>query len=307
MGDKMIGVDIGGTNIRVGLINGDLQLLKKETVLTSSFRNTIDFFEQIRKTIEAINANSEATKIGMALPVPWTDSMEKISDATNLPFLEDVSVNEIKSFFPEYELYFENDVNVITLLESDYGASQNFNHSIYITVSTGIGSGMILNNSIFRGKHGYAGEIGSMIISDENKNHFSLYNGTLESLCSGTALGEESVNLYGEGATAKFLFDQYQNGDVNAIGVVEAWINYFSSAIASLMQIIDPEVFVLGGAVIYHNQWLIEEIIKSTKNKVFKQLKDKVNIVISQFGPDAGVIGAGYIAIKKSSKRSVKI
>jgi glucokinase len=297
MGDKVIGVDIGGTNIRVGLINSDFQLLRKETAVTSDFQNANEFFEHIRMMIERVDVSREATKIGIALPVPWKDSMEKISDSTNLPLLESISVNEIKAYFSEYEVYFENDVNVIALLESHLGSAKNSENLIYITVSTGIGSGMILNNSLFRGTHGYAGEIGSMIISDENKNHLLLYNGTLESLCSGNSLKEESVKLYGKSATAKLLFERYQNGDVDAIHVIEGWIDYFSSAIASLMQTIDPEIFVLGGSVIYHNQWLINKIIESTKNKVFKQLKDKVKIVLSKYGPDAGMIGAGYIAI----------
>jgi glucokinase len=303
MGDKVIGVDIGGTNIRVGLIDiNNFQLLGKETALTSEFQTVKAFFEKIRNMIENVDTKKEATKIGMALPIPWKDSMISISDSTNLPLLESVSISEIKAFFPDYELCFENDVNVIALLEAKHGASEGHKHSIYITVSTGIGSGMIFNNSIFRGTHGYAGEIGSMIISDENKNHLLLYNGTLESLCSGNSLNEESVKLYGEGATAKLLFERYQNGDVDAIHVIEIWIDYFSSAIASLMQTIDPEIFVLGGSVIYHNQWLINKIIKSTKKKVFKQLKDKVKIVLSKYGPDAGMIGAGYIAINNMNE-----
>ena len=302
MGDKVIGVDIGGTNIRVGLISTDFQLLRKETAKTSDFQTPIVFFEHIRTMIERIDVHREATKIGIALPVPWNEGMEIFSDATNLQFLESVSVSEFRAYFPEYELYFENDVNVIALLESGFGASKNYQHSIYITVSTGIGSGMILNNSIFHGSHGYAGEIGSMIISDINKNHFLLYNGTLESLCSGKSLEEESIKLYGKGATAKLLFEQYQNGDSKAFHVIEAWVDYFSSAIASLMQTIDPEIFVLGGSVIFHNQWLIEKVIKSTKNKVFEQLKEKVKILISKYGPDAGMIGAGYIALRNQKE-----
>ncbi|RLQ94018.1 ROK family protein [Falsibacillus albus] len=301
MGDMVIGVDIGGTNIRVGLINKDLQLLRKETALTSKFTQANDFFQHIKTMIERIDFQREASKIGMVLPVPWEESMQKISDASNLPFLENTQVNEIRSFFPEYELYFENDVNVIALLESNFGSSKNSENSLYITVSTGIGSGMILNNSIYRGTNGYAGEIGSMIISDENKHHLLLYKGTLESLCSGRSLEAESIKLYGENSTAKLLFEHYQNGDKNAIVVIEAWVDYFSSAIATLMQIVDPEVFVLGGSVIFHNQWLIERIIISTKQKVLKQLKDKVNIKLAKYGLDAGMIGAGHMAIKNQS------
>jgi glucokinase len=79
-------------------------------------------------------------------------------------------------------------------------------------------------------------------------------------------------------------------------------MDYFSSAMASLMQIINPDVFVLGGAVLLHNSWLIEKLTTSTKNKVFEQLKDKVKLVISAYGQDAGMIGAGYLAMKPNHK-----
>jgi glucokinase len=302
MEEKVIGVDIGGTNIRVGLVTRNLQLLKKETVLTSRFYNKEEFFHYIRKMIERVDTSREVRQIGIALPAPWKEGMEQLTDSTNLSLIENIKISEIKSYFPEYELYFENDVNVIALLESDFGAAKNSRNSIYITVSTGIGGGLIVNNSIYGGTHGYAGEVGSMIISDENKNHFALYNGTLESLCSGKALEEESQKLFGKSATAKLLFEHYKNGNNDAIKVVEAWVDYFSSAIASLMQILDPEVFVLGGSVILNNQWLIEKLMESTRKKVFKQLIDKVRIVISEYGQDAGLIGAGYLAIKNHSK-----
>lgn len=306
MADKVIGVDIGGTNVRVGLINRDLQLEKKETALTSKFKNADEFFQYIRTMIERVDVNREASRIGFALPAPWKEGMDRFSDVTNLPLLENESVKEIKAFFPEYDLYFENDVNVIALLESDLGAAENAKNAIYITVSTGIGSGMILDGSIYQGTHGYAGEIGSMIISDENRNHFALYNGTLESLCSGKTLAEESQKLFGKEATAKSLFEHYHLGNADATKVVEAWVDYFSSALASLMQIFDPEVFVLGGSVILHNPWLIEKLIKPTKNKVFEQLKDKVKLVVSEYGLDAGMIGAGYLTIKNDIKGEEK-
>lgn len=302
MEDKVIGVDIGGTNVRVGLINQNLKVEKRETVLTSTCHHERDFFQQIRKMIEQVDPDKEAKKVGIVLPVPWKEKMERFRDVTNLSLLENMSVKTVESYFPEYDLYFENDVNAIALLEVNCGAAKNAENAIYITVSTGIGSGLILNKEIFHGSHGYAGEIGSMIISDENRNHFALYKGTLESLCSGKALEEESVNLFGSGATAKCLFEEYHIGHPGAIQVIESWVDYFSSAVASLMQIINPDVFVLGGAVLLHNSWLIEKLTKSTRNKVFEQLKDKVKLVISAYGHDAGMIGAGYLAMKTNNK-----
>lgn len=300
MGSFVIGVDIGGTNIRVGLINEHLQLVRKQTAKTRSFQNVDEIFKSIKKMVEQVDHEQKASKIGIVLPVPWNDQTEIIRDITNIPCLENVSIEKIRAFFPNYEVFVENDVNVITVLESDHGAAKPYNQSIYITVSSGIGCGIIYDKAIVHGAHGYAGEIGSMIISDSKRNHSTLYNGTLESLCSGIALEEESKLLYGSDATSGLLFERYHIGDWQAIEVIDRWIEYFSNAIVSLMQTIDPHIFVIGGAVIHHNQWLIDRVIESAKKKVLPHLKENIKIVLPKFGPDAGIIGAGYNVYKKA-------
>ena len=300
MSEGVIGVDIGGTNIRVGFVNAKLQLIRKEIALLSWFTNADEMFKYINEMISKVDAEGKANKIGISMPVPWKDDAESIFDAVNIPILEKMSIEKVRSYYPGYEVYFENDVNVIALLESKYGASKDYKHSMYITISTGIGSGMIINNEIFHGAHGYAGEIGSMIVSDHKQNHSILYDGTLESLCSGLALENVSKSLYGHEATTRLLFEKYQIKDKNAVEVIHLWIEHFSNAISSLMQTIDPDIFVFGGAVIHHNQWLIEKIIESAEKKMLSNLRGKIKVVMSQFGPDAGIIGAGYIAMSIS-------
>ncbi|RJG25266.1 ROK family protein [Paenibacillus thiaminolyticus] len=300
MSNAVIGVDIGGTHVRVGLVNEKLELVRKEAALTSSFHNVDELCKAIAQMIETVDPGHETSRIGIVLPVPWNDQTEIILDATNIPYLENVHISSITSYFPKHDVFFENDVNVITLLEAEHGAAKAYDQSIYITVSSGIGSGIIVNNALIHGAHGYAGEIGSMIISDSKRNHSTLYDGTLEALCSGKALEEESKLLYGSQATNCFLFEQYHLKDEQAIAVIDLWIERFSNAIVSLMQTLDPDTFVVGGAVIHHNPWLIERVIESAKMKVLPHLRDNVQIVVSQFGPDAGIIGAGYNVYNKA-------
>ncbi|WP_339800886.1 ROK family protein [Paenibacillus sp. FSL R5-0744] len=299
MGNFVIGVDIGGTNIRVGLVNEHLELVRKESALTRDFQNADEIFKTVKEMTAKVDHEQLASKIGIVLPIPWNDQTQFIRDITNIPCLENVSIETIRKFFPNYEVFFENDVNVITVLESDHGAAKPYNQSIYITVSSGIGCGIILDKKIIQGAHGYAGEIGSMIISDSKRNHSTLYNGTLESLCSGIALEAECKFLYGIDATSSLLFERYHMGDLQAIEVIDRWVEYFSNAIVSLMQTIDPNIFVIGGAVIHHNQWLIDRVIESAKKKVLPHLKENIKIVLTEFGPDAGIIGAGYNVYKK--------
>lgn len=300
MGNFVIGVDIGGTNIRVGLVNEHLELVRKASALTRDFQDADEIFKAVKEMTAKVDYEQQASKIGIVLPIPWNDQTQIIRDITNIPCLENVSIETIRAFFPNYEVFFENDVNVITVLESDHGAAKPYNQSIYITVSSGIGCGIILDKKIIQGAHGYAGEIGSMIISDSKRNHSTLYKGTLESLCSGMALEAESKFLYGSEATSGLLFERYHMGDRQAIEVIDRWVEYFSNAIVSLMQTIDPNIFVVGGAVIHHNQWLIDSVIESAKKKVLPHLKENIKIVLTEFGPDAGMIGAGYNVYKKA-------
>jgi glucokinase len=96
------------------------------------------------------------------------------------------------------------------------------------------------------------------------------------------------------------LFERYHQRDKKAAEVIELWVERFSRALASLMQTIDPDMFVLGGAVIDNNQWLIERVKESAKGKVLANLKSGIRIASPAFGPDAGMIGAAYNAWKKS-------
>lgn len=291
-----IGIDIGGTNIRVGLVDEELRLVRKETALTAECRTADDLFAQIRAMVGRVDPDRLAGRIGIALPVPWKEGMESLVDATNIPCIENLTIQQVRSYLAGYKVHVENDVNVIALLEAERGAASSCNHAMYITVSTGIGSGIILNHGIFHGSHGYAGEIGGMIISDGSADGSSPHGATLESLCSGKALGEESKRLYGSDATAQTLFEMYERSDGAAAAVIDRWVEHFSDAIASLMQTIDPDVFIVGGAVIDHNRWLLDRVKARTQDKVLDHLRESVCLVPPAFGPDAGVIGAGYAA-----------
>jgi glucokinase len=297
--NKVIGIDIGGTKVRVGLIDETLQLIRKEVASTASCRSKQDLFRTIKEMIVKIDPTDEVQKIGFALPVPWTPKLETITDATNIVFLENVKVSEIEEFFAEYEVCIENDVNVVAMLEANVGSAKNYKHSLYITVSTGIGSGIIINQEIFHGTHGFGGELGNIQITD-SKGCFSC--GTLENLCSGLALEKKSKALFGEESTASLLFEKFQSGDIAAKQAIDEWIEYFSSGMASVIHCFDPGIIVLGGSVIEHNQWLVEKVVEKTRGKVFSSLVNQVKMIVSKFGNDAGIIGAGFLVINKNKE-----
>ncbi len=302
MKNHVIGVDIGGTNIRVALLNEKLEIVKKETALTMDFRTLDDFLKKIQVMIKSVDYRKETDSVGIVIPAPWTKDEKVITDVTNIPYLEGIEVDRILTYFKEYKVYLENDVNVIALLESDYGAAKNYDNSIYITVSTGIGSGIIIDNKIFHGANGYAGEIGNVVISKTSKEYLQ---NTLEAKCSGKALDDESVRLYGDKGNARELFQRYENGEEKAKKVIEVWIEDLTSGLASVIQMLDPGVIVLGGPVVLNHSWVIERLRVATKEKLSGKLAERMVMVIAEYGIEAGIIGAGYYA--KCKQREGKL
>ncbi|MGF7145533.1 glucokinase [Anaerotaenia torta] len=303
MKDHMIGIDVGGTNSRVALLNRNLEIVSKEAALTSDFDTADVFFKKLREMVYRVDPDHRAEAIGIVLPAPWTIGKKTITDATNVPFLEDFEIKKIKYYFEGYQVYLENDVNVIALLESNYGAAKNSIHSVYITVSTGIGSGIIINNKIYHGANGYAGEIGSILVGEQDGISNDPLDYTLERLCSGKALESRSIAIYGETAAAVDLFVNYRDGESRAKEVLRVWISNLSSGLAAVTQMMDPDVIVLGGPVILNHKWIMEQLKEEIRKKVLGRLAEKVKIAAAEFDAESGLIGAAYYAFEANEGR----
>jgi len=298
MSHYLIGVDVGGTWVRVALVDEALNVIKKTATRTSEFSTIEEYLYGLKKMVEEVDAQRLATQIGMVVPTPWKDNMTHFQDATNVSFLEGIATKEIKDYFPNREIFFENDVNVVALLESQIESRKAYESIMYITVSTGIGSGIIINGTIWQGAKGYAGEVGNMIVSEREKDLVFV----LEDICSGLALDVAAKTYYGEGANSERLFAAYHQGDECALATIDSWFETFSDTLASLMHVINPDIFVLGGAVIYHNQWLIDELINRTRPKLFENLREHLKIELSHYGSNSGVLGGAQLCLMQKIK-----
>lgn len=285
-----IGVDIGGTNARVALLDEKFNILKKEVVQTKDveFENILNLIIAI---IKKVDPDNKSNVIGICSPGPLDKEQGMILDAPNLPLWRNKPfVDRIKEATGK-NVYLTNDANAAAIAQA---IDDNHEMLVFITVSTGVGGGIVYKQQLIEGKHVYAGEFGTMIISDEDRKHSQLYPGTLESLCSGTALSLEATRRYGESVSTKELFTRYEQNDPIALEIIERWGEHFSRAIANLLQIIEPEVFYLGGSVITNNSWLLDKIEDRTKNKVYEGLKDKIVLKLAKYADDAGIVGAAF-------------
>jgi len=293
MHKHVIGIDVGGTNIRVALIDECLTVVKKERTNTGDIQTIADFVATIHKMINKVDPEKLATKVGMVVPAPWKDGMAYFRDATNVPFLENVAVKDLAGQFPEHDVFFENDVNIVALLEANLPKREAISSLMYITVSTGIGSGIVINNQVWQGAHGYAGEVGNMIVSNSDPE----LNIVLEDVCSGLALDIAAQTLYGQGTTAETLLAAYNRGEKCAVDTIDSWFITFSDALASIMHVINPDIIVLGGSVINNSEWLVAELATKTRAKLFENLREHLKIELTHYGDDSGILGGAQLCL----------
>lgn len=276
-----IGIDIGATNMRVALFGPENQLMAREQVKTEAVLGPAQALEKLVEMVGAVDSERLANGIGIGAPGPLDVREGTILDAPNLPGWHGFPIRDELASRVGIPVILINDAKAATLAEARIGAGAGFSSVQYITVSTGVGGGFVSGGELFAGSHGHASEVGNMIVGDS----------TLEDVCSGSALLRESKRLFGENATAADLFMQYDASR----HIINDWLDHFSAALTSIIQVIDPEVFILGGAVILHHPWLVEKLHTMVTERVYSTMKENVQLKVASLGDDAGLYGAAMI------------
>lgn len=291
-----IGVDVGGTSARVALLDENFNIVEKKTIETGK-KDFDEVINNIAQLIIDIDQDKKAELVGFATPGPLDLDKGMILDAPNLPTWRNKPFINIIEEKTNRKAFLTNDANAAAIAQA---IEDDSNTLVFITVSTGVGGGIVYEGKLLEGKKAYAGEFGLMIIADDDRNHEQLYAGTLESLCSGTALALEASKRYNTEISTKELFDRYENNEEIAKEIIDLWIEHFSRAIANLLLTIEPDIFYIGGSVVLKNPWLLDKVKERTKNKVYEGLKEKIDLEIARYGEDAGIVGAAYNAYVKN-------
>ena len=210
-------------------------------------------------------------------------------------------------------VFVDNDANVAARAEHRAGAAQGFSEAVVLTIGTGIGGGLILNGELYRGAHGAGAELGHMVIqADGPRCQGNCPNrGCVEALASGTALAREAARIArqrpesrlaravseGREPAGPLVSELAHDGDAAAISVLELIGTYLGVAIANYVNIFNPEVVVIGGGVIGAGELLLGPARAEVARRALPPSRDEVRIVPARFGVEAGMIGAGALAL----------
>ena len=312
-GKKCIGVDVGGTSVKIGLFETDGTLRFKWEVPTRKEEGGRYILEDVAASIREVLAEREihlADILGAGLGIPGPVLPDGyVEVCVNLGWRDLNPQKELSALLDGIPVKSGNDANVAALGEMWRGGGMGFTDIVMVTLGTGVGGGIIIDEKIIAGKHGLGGEIGHIHIRDEEWEHCNCGGvGCVEQIASATGIarearrrmaGEETPSVlrqYGDAVTAKDVLDAAKAGDELALSVVETVGRYLGAALAGIAMTVDPEMFVIGGGVSKAGQFLIDIIDKYYQH--YSPISQNKGIIgLAKLGNDAGIYGAARLVL----------
>jgi glucokinase len=309
---RTIGVDMGGSKLLAGAVDAGLSVhhraqrallgLDQPTLLDVA----VDAVEELREL-----AGGDVAGVGFGIPCLIDQRTGRAVIAVNLP-LADIDFADVMAERLGLRVFVDNDANCAALAEHRAGAAVGCTEAVVLTIGTGIGGGLILRGELYRGAIGSGAELGHCVIDMDGPpcqgvcpNH-----GCVEAMASGTALAREAVRVAaerpesglaralaeGDVLAGPLVTELAYDGDQAAAEVIELIGTRLGVAIASFVNIFNPQVVVIGGGVMAAGELLLEPARAEVRSRALPPSKDEVRIVTAEFGVEAGMIGAAALA-----------
>lgn len=294
------GIDLGGTFIKFGLVSPTGKIVYKSSTPTPSGRAAIlREFAAIAEHLRWV-ATQEGMKLaGVGIGSPGIVNVELgkiVGRSPNLPGWEGAEVRKVVSKATKLPVIVDNDANTMALAEHRLGSGRGYHSGLYITVGTGIGSGIILDGQMWRGAHFAGAEIGHTIIQKDGKPCKCGKRGCVETLAATAAFIEYYGRKTPEPGGVKFIFDRAKQGDKRAQQAIARAADYLACGIGSALELLNPEVVVIGGGIAAGGAVYFRAIREGLKKYASASCRRGVTVKAAKLGNDAGLIGAALLA-----------
>ncbi len=311
-----IGVDLGGTNIAVGIVNENSELLKKLSVPTQATRPAEEIVADIamlcKRVCEEIGCTLEnVVSVGVATPGTVNSEEGVVEYANNLPFHKFPIAKLLREMLGEnITVRVENDANAAAWGEAVAGAAKGTKNSIMITLGTGVGGGIVIDNKLYSGFNGAGGELGHIVIEVDGAPCSCGRRGCWEAYSSATALirmtrekleecravGRETLMTDKPKISGRTACDAMRAGDAAGKEVYDKYIKYLACGLTNIINIFQPEVISLGGGVSGEGQSLIDSLLPLVRSEQYGGgAVALTELRIAKLGNDAGIIGAAML------------
>ncbi|WP_057490687.1 ROK family glucokinase [Streptococcus orisasini] len=317
MTKKLLGIDLGGTSVKFGILTLDGQVQEKWAIETNILEDgqhiVPDIIASIKHRLDLYGlSKDDFAGIGMGSPGAVDRSRKTVTGAFNLNWAETQEVGAAIEAELGIPFAIDNDANVAALGERWVGAGDNNPDVVFVTLGTGVGGGIIADGNLIHGVAGAGGEIGHIIVEPEGGFECTCGNkGCLETVASATGvvrLGRLLAESYegtsnikasidnGDSVTSKDIFTAAAAGDKFADSIVEKVGFYLGLATANISNILNPDSVIIGGGVSAAGEFLRSRVESHFQKFAFPQVKKSTKIKIAELGNDAGIIGAASLA-----------
>ncbi len=305
-GTLVVAVDIGATSTRVALVDATGDVRRREQAATEASRGFEDFAERLVALVRRVGEGASPVAIGVSTAGPVDPESGEYRFPPNLPGWDG------RSFKPRLEAEFGipvrvgHDATVAALAETRFGAQKGARDLVYLTVSTGIGAGIVAGGRPITGRSGGAGEAGHLIVNPGGAACGAGCPGCLEGAASGAALAAEAnrhidagaQTSMPRGARAEDVFHAAAEGDALAEEIVREAMGHLASGIAGLLAVFDPEALIVGGGVARGLAPRWGELVEAVRERALPRYREHVPVEPTTLGDDASLLGAAVIAVE---------
>ncbi|MEQ1840009.1 MAG: ROK family protein [Verrucomicrobiales bacterium] len=301
---QVIGIDFGGTSVKLAVVEGETLLTDIHRIPTQEFESPDHLIERISRVVAEIREqHPSVSAIGVGVPGAVNFSTGMTYNLTNVKGWSEVPLRDILAEESGLPTVIDNDANCMAYAEWKFGAARGCSHAVCVTLGTGVGGGLILNNQLFRGANYAAGEIGQMSIDLNGVPGPYGNTGALERYIGNRQITEMAAEIYrqrGEEVpaahTPEALAEMAGKGDPVALEVWTKVATCLGFSLMSVVYLLNPEAIVIGGGVSEAGALLFDPLKKTLKNSLTAECFDHLRIVPARFGNTAGMIGSSAMA-----------
>ena len=307
-----IGIDLGGTNIAVGVVDSEGRIVAKAETPTLAQRPYQEVIRDMalcsRQAMKNANiTEDEVASIGIGIPGVARDGV--IIFCTNLGWHDIPMEAELRKYIDK-PIFMDNDATVAGWAEHQAGVSRGTNSSVFLTLGTGVGAGIVLNGKIWAGEHGAGSELGHVVLVAGGDLCTCGKRGCTERYCSASAIirmakeacakNPENAIMTAAGGdpekiNAKIVIDAAKAGDPVAVEVFDKYAHYLALAVNNIISFFDPDMIILGGGVSRAGDFLLQAVKDRLPEYLFYPTLEQPALVLASLGNDAGIIGAALL------------
>ena len=303
----IIGIDLGGTNLKCALLDSRLKIKAKSSVSTKSFDNQTKLICGISDAVNRFILDQKLTRsailgVGIGVPGPVDTLKGVVHFLPNIPGWREVQLKKILEQKIKLPVFTDNDAKLMTQAEHEQGAAKNYKNVLCLTLGTGVGGGLIINDLIYRGLDNSAGELGHLPLNENGPLCGCGARGCLETYIGNKKIIHDARKLFGSKITLEEISSLALKNNRKAVDFWSGIGKQLGLALSGIVNLLNLDLIVIGGGVSCAGKVLFESIRCTILSRAMPLQAKRVRIVKAKLGVDAGIIGAGYLVRERLEK-----